>query len=486
MDSGSILDARGRSMRRAGLGRYSVRGRLTMALAAAALLLAACGGDGDETATPTASSTTTSTATTVPLACDFADAADRAVAASALVITPDGYGTAFHIGNGQFVTAEHVVRGQTAVQLESHLFATDATVVGIEPSADVALLEVDPASIPDAETLNWFDGPRVRIGASVGTAGYPVDVTGSAAVTRGTVSKVASSDDGTTVIQTDAPVNPGNSGGALFDDCGEVLGVVVQKWNEAGVEGVAYATEYDTAQAALSKAQPPLVSTSTAGGDTFGDGTYVVGVDIDPGTYTNSDSSNFCYWERLSGFTEDTFLGYGHVTEDIIDSGVSFELQTVAIQPSDAGFFALDCGQWTRTGDVGESTVSFGGEPRSVFELTEGDCFSVPPEGDGDVLFDVLVTDCNEPHEHEMFETLSAGGASDPFPGENTINDLWQTGCVDSFEAFVGIAYEDSRLDVGALVPTAESWVEGDREIACYVSDLFGEPLVGSMAGSRE
>ena len=463
-----------------------MRGRLTAVLAGTALLIAACGGDGGETPTPTASATVRgSTATTVPLACDFADAADRAVAASALVITPEGYGTAFYIGNGQFVTAEHVVSGETQVQLESHLFATDATVVGVEASADVALLEVDPTTIGDTQTLTWFTGPRVRVGASVGTAGYPVDVTGSAAVTRGTVSKVASSDDGTTVIQTDAPVNPGNSGGALFDDCGDVIGVVVQKWNEAGVEGVAYATEYDTAQAALAKAQAPLASTSVAGGpDRFGDGTYIVGSDIQAGTWTNSDSSALCYWERLSGFNADLVAGFGHVTEDIIENGSSFDLQTVTIQPSDAGFYALDCGTWTRSD--GGGTVTFGGEPRSVFELTIGDCFSLPPEGADEVLFDVLVAPCGEPHEHEIYETLAAGADTDPFPGEAAINDLWQSSCVDRFEAFVGIPYEDSRLDVGALVPTAESWVEGDREIACYVSDLFGEPLIGSMAGSAE
>jgi hypothetical protein len=121
-----------------------------------------------------------------------------------------------------------------------------------------------------------------------------------------------------------------------------------------------------------------------------------------------------------------------------------------------------------------------------VFDLAAGDCFSLPPEGGEDILYDVLVTDCSQPHEHELYEAFAGGDAADAFPGEEVINDLWQTGCVDRFQSFVGIAYEDSRLDVGALVPTAESWLEGDREIACYVSDLFGEPLVGSMAGSRE
>lgn len=462
------------------------RGRLGLwSLVLASLALVACGGGEDEaTATAAASASveaTTSTAVPAAVTCEFADAAELAVAASTLVITPGGFGTAFHIGEGRFVTAEHVVTGETEVRLESDIFEADGRVVGVEPGADVAMIEVDPALVGDLEVLAWFDGERVRLGDSVGTAGYPVDVEGSAAVTRGTVSKVASSDDGTTVIQTDAPVNPGNSGGALFNDCGAAIGVVVQKWNEAGVEGVAYATEYRTAQAALAKARPPSETPEVVGA-TLADGTYTVGVDVEPGVWQNSDSSNFCYWERLSGFTEDAVAGFGHVTDDVIESGISFELQTVEVRPSDAGFYALDCGTWAL---VAPGDVPLTGEPRSVFELAVGDCFSLP-QGDEAVLFDVLVAPCDEAHEHELYDAFSAGGAADDFPGDDPINELWQDRCIGSFDAFAGIAYEDSRLDVGALVPTVESWAEGDREIACYVSDLFGDLLIGSMQGRGE
>jgi S1-C subfamily serine protease len=459
-------------------------------LALGALVLAACTGDDEPTDTATAAATemgttaaatVTAEATPAAVSCEFADAAELAVAASTLVITPEGFGTAFHIGDGRFVSAEHVVRGYTDVRLESHLFEADGRVTGVEANADVAMIEVDPAVVAEIEALEWFDGERVRLGDSVGTAGYPVDVEGSAAVTRGTVSKIASADDGTTVVQTDAPVNPGNSGGALFDECGAVVGVVVQKWNEAGVEGVAYATEYTTAQAALAKARPPE-ETLAVSGVSFGDGTYVVGVDVQPGVWQNSDSSDLCYWERLSGFTEDAANGFGHVIDDVIANETSFELQTVEILASDAGFYALDCGVWVM---AGEAAPELTGEPRSVFELAAGDCFSLP-QADDAVLFDVLVAPCDDPHEHELYETYSAGGAADEFPGEEAMNELWQELCIGSFDAFAGIAYEDSRLDVGALVPTAESWVDGDREIACYVSDLFGDLLIGSMQGRGE
>jgi hypothetical protein len=73
---------------------------------------------------------------------------------------------------------------------------------------------------------------------------------------------------------------------------------------------------------------------------TFGAGLFRVGKDIAPGTYRNSNSAHACYWERLSGLGG----GYG----DIIAAGVSLDIVTVSIKPSDAGFFSMNCGTWTQ------------------------------------------------------------------------------------------------------------------------------------------
>jgi hypothetical protein len=84
----------------------------------------------------------------------------------------------------------------------------------------------------------------------------------------------------------------------------------------------------------------PLTSSTTAN---FGDGTYRVGRDISPGLWKNTDSSQYCYWQRVSGF--------GGTLDEIIDNGLSTSLQAVQIQPGDVGFSAQNCGTWQRVGN---------------------------------------------------------------------------------------------------------------------------------------
>ncbi len=72
----------------------------------------------------------------------------------------------------------------------------------------------------------------------------------------------------------------------------------------------------------------------------FGNGTFRVGVDIAPGTYRNSDSSQGCYWARLSGF--------GGTLDEIIANNFTYARQVVTISPSDAGFSSERCGQWSQ------------------------------------------------------------------------------------------------------------------------------------------
>ena len=75
----------------------------------------------------------------------------------------------------------------------------------------------------------------------------------------------------------------------------------------------------------------------------FTDGTYRVGRDISPGLWKNTDSSQYCYWQRLSGF--------GGTLDEIIDNGLSDQIQTVQIEAGDVGFSSQNCGSWQRIGN---------------------------------------------------------------------------------------------------------------------------------------
>jgi hypothetical protein len=72
----------------------------------------------------------------------------------------------------------------------------------------------------------------------------------------------------------------------------------------------------------------------------FGDGTQVVGEDIQPGIYFANDVSDSCYWERLRGFSGEQ--------DDVISNQFAESRQIVRIDPSDAGFSSSRCGGWER------------------------------------------------------------------------------------------------------------------------------------------
>ncbi len=84
--------------------------------------------------------------------------------------------------------------------------------------------------------------------------------------------------------------------------------------------------------------QTPTTSPTTNPDGSFGDGTFRVGSDIQAGTYHNTDSSQGCYWERLSGF--------GGTLDEIIANNFTFSADIVTIKPSDAGFHSDGCGTW--------------------------------------------------------------------------------------------------------------------------------------------
>jgi hypothetical protein len=133
------------------------------------------------------------------------------------------------------------------------------------------------------------------------------------------------------------------------------------------------------------------------------------------------------------------------------------------------------------TDDTTDDTIDTEGELTSVFDLEEGDCWDDPPASASQVS-EVEVVDCDDPHDNEIYLVFDlADGEYDQTQVETDAQD----GCLAEFEDFVGIAYEDSRLDVFAIWPTSQSWDEGDREVLCSLYDIDLRKLVGSMEGAE-
>jgi 2-alkenal reductase len=131
--------------------------------------------------------------------------------------------------NGHIVTNNHVVESADRVTvIFSDGLRLPAKIVGTAPDADIAVVKVDPAQIPDLEPLPLADSDQVRVGERAIAIGNPFGLNNT--MTQGIVSAVGRSlrqqqFSIPQIIQTDAAINPGNSGGPLFNYRGEVIGV---------------------------------------------------------------------------------------------------------------------------------------------------------------------------------------------------------------------------------------------------------------------
>jgi hypothetical protein len=118
-----------------------------------------------------------------------------------------------------------------------------------------------------------------------------------------------------------------------------------------------------------------------------------------------------------------------------------------------------------------------GGE---VFTLDVGTCFDDTDETE---ISSVPEVDCSDPHDNEVFAVLEYSG-SDTYPGSEAMNDAAQDLCIDAFEEYVGLPYEESEFEVFPITPTEGSWDGGDREIICALYNLDFSKLTGSMRGA--
>ena len=166
---------------------------------------------------------------------------------SGFIVSPDGY----------ILTNAHVVENAEEVTVKT----TDrreytAKVVGSDPATDIAVLKIDAKNLP---TVKIGDASKLRPGEWVIAIGSPFGFENS--VTAGIVSATSRSMPGSNYapfIQTDVAVNPGNSGGPLFNLDGEVVGINSQIYSRSGgYMGLSFAIPIDVA----SNVQQQLVST---------------------------------------------------------------------------------------------------------------------------------------------------------------------------------------------------------------------------------
>ncbi len=143
---------------------------------------------------------------------------ERRGGGSGVIISQDGY----------IITNNHVIDGASKLRVKLYDGGTyDAQIIGVDPTTDIALVKIDQSGLP---TIPFGSSDELRLGEWVLAIGSPFDL--QSTITAGIVSAKARQLDVIpsefrieSFLQTDAAVNPGNSGGALVNTRGELVGI---------------------------------------------------------------------------------------------------------------------------------------------------------------------------------------------------------------------------------------------------------------------
>ena len=159
-------------------------------------------------------------------------------AGSGVIVTKDGY----------IATNNHVIEGATNIKV----ILRDGTeykaeLVGTDAQADLAVVKIDATDLSPAK---FGDSDKLVVAQTVIAIGNPLGELGGS-VTNGIISaltrNVTIENQEMTLMQTTAAVNPGNSGGGLFNMSGECIGIVNAKSSGSGIEGIGFAIPSNTA-----------------------------------------------------------------------------------------------------------------------------------------------------------------------------------------------------------------------------------------------
>jgi serine protease Do len=160
-------------------------------------------------------------------------------AGSGVIITSDGY----------IVTNNHVISGANKITVtlksgESY----EAKLIGTDETTDIAVIKIEAT---DLQAAVLGDSDTLKVGDLAVAIGNPLGELGGT-VTSGIISaldrEITVDNQTMTLLQTSAAVNPGNSGGGLFNGKGELIGIVNAKTSSAGIEGLGFAIPINTAK----------------------------------------------------------------------------------------------------------------------------------------------------------------------------------------------------------------------------------------------
>lgn len=152
-------------------------------------------------------------------------------AGSGIVISADGY----------IMTNNHVISSANKISATVNGESFEASIVGADTELDIALLKIEKY---DLQPVIFGDSSNIKIGENVVAIGNPLGQLGGT-VTKGIISAlnrdITINNETMNLLQTDTALNPGNSGGGLFNLRGELIGMVVAKSKSASAEGIGFA-----------------------------------------------------------------------------------------------------------------------------------------------------------------------------------------------------------------------------------------------------
>ncbi|MCB1257011.1 MAG: septum formation family protein [Microthrixaceae bacterium] len=129
-----------------------------------------------------------------------------------------------------------------------------------------------------------------------------------------------------------------------------------------------------------------------------------------------------------------------------------------------------------------------GAELVPMKDLEQGACFD--PQSDAKSMTRaVWQVNCEEPHSYEIYAELTfegdTSGRGATYPGVPTVQDQAERRCYELFEAFVGVRWSISDLDIRTWWPSQTSWDNHDRKILCAVTPMDRSSLKGSQRSSK-